>query len=168
MKKFLTISLVLCLLISLCTFGMVNVSAETQYSYGGQTSSTLTYVEQSQYCVLIPETIDMNIGTYTFEADNMNLIETEHVYIKLQEITDQPYLTFVHTNGTDQTTRRVTRYDTVYNSQVTNQVPVDCVGYFSDGDTQSEVSFGLDYLQTDTQPKAGTYTSNVVFDIYLA
>ena len=47
-------------------------------------------------------------------------------------------------------------------------MPVDCVGYFSDGDTQSEVSFGLDYLQTDTQPKAGTYTSNVVFDIYLA
>lgn len=60
------------------------------------------------------------------------------------------------------------RYDTVYNSQVTNQVPVDCVGYFSDGDTQSEVSLGLNYLQTNTQPKAGTYTSNVVFDIYLA
>lgn len=167
-KKIITITLVLCMVVSLGVFGMTNVSAETQYSCGGQTNSTLTYVEQSQYCVLIPETIDMNIGSYTFEADNMNLIETEHVYVKLQEIANEPYLMCTHTNGTDQTCRKVTRTDTVYNSKVTESVPTDCVGYFSDGDTQSEVTFGLEWLQSDTQPKAGVYSSNVVFEIYLA
>ena len=168
MKKFISVLMVLCMLVSLIAFGMVNVNAETQYSYGGQTHSTLTYVEQSQYCVLIPETIDMNIGSYTFEADNMNLIDTEHVYVKLNEIGIEPFLTFTHTNGTDQTCRKVTRYDTVSNTNVTDNIPADCVGYFSDGDTQSEVTFGLEWSQTDTQPKAGTYSSNVVFEIYLA
>ena len=35
-KKIITITLVLCMVVSLGVFGMTNVSAETQYSCGGK------------------------------------------------------------------------------------------------------------------------------------
>ena len=161
MKKIISVIMVICLI---ATIGMTATSAlDTATTTGG--TSTIQYTEMSRYCILIPETIDMN-GSYTFNSAEMNLDSDEYVAVTLTNTDADGCLTLTHANGTD-TAKKSIGYDYFYiGTDKRNELPQYCVGYFRDGDSSYRMSFYLNN-NADDGFKAGDYTGTAEFVIEL-
>lgn len=144
---------------------MISITAASADSYNGGTT-TITYREPDNYCVLIPETIDMTFDDYHFQALEMNLAEGDEVFITIGGLEDNDYFPLIHENGVD-TARKKIYYDyDVIPSNKRDLFPPYCVGYFTDGDTVSQMGFML-LNDMESHFKAGNYTGTAEFTVEL-
>lgn len=93
MKKILSIVCAVCLMI--CTSS--NAFA-TELSGDGSASTTITYTAPSQFCVYIPETIDMTNDSYTFTASVMDIADDERVDVRITNL-DGSTFNMTNANG---------------------------------------------------------------------
>ena len=159
MKKIISLIMVVCLM---ATIGMATASAD---SVNGGTT-TITYKEPDTYCVLIPETIDMTFYNYHFQATDMNLAEGDEVFVTFGGLVENDYFPLTHENGID-TAQKLLSYD--YDAIPMSKretFPQYCVGYFTDGDTVSQMGFMLVNDNT-SHFKAGNYTGTATFTVEL-
>lgn len=78
MKKILTLVLSLCLLVG----SSMNVFASQMTDPNAtEMSVPIEYTQQSTYTLYIPEVIDLTYGEYVFEANYIDILETEVVVI---------------------------------------------------------------------------------------
>ena len=162
MKKILSILLAICMMVMIGIMSMPTAYAEDLYTMFGDGTSTLTYTEQSRYCVIIPETIDMNIGNYYFQATEMNIVPDEDVVITINSSDNGGYLHLQHENGIDTAQKQLGYdYDNLKSDEIEN-LPINCVAYFKEGDTTSRLGF---YINSDMNDnfKAGNYTATAQF-----
>ncbi len=159
------------LLVILCTFFLIKpmtVSAADSQVFQGTGTSTITYWEQSTYCVLIPEYIDMNAGLYTFQAEHLNIAEVEKVYVTVTNLNENNRLLFTHESGEYTLTKNLEIYPSNESESVPSYMPPNCVGYFSGDDTTSKISFGLSFDSYEyTRIRAGMYSATVEFCVDL-
>lgn len=159
MKKIISVIMVICLMT------IISISAVSADSFNGGTT-TITYREPDSYCVLIPETIDMTFEDYHFQALEMNLAEGDEVFITIGGLGENDYFPLTHENGVD-TAKKKIYYD--YGSLSSNKIemlPLYCVGYFTDGDTVSQIGFMM-VNDSESHFKAGNYTGTAEFTVEL-
>lgn len=159
MKKIISVIMIICLM---ATIGMTAASAD---SYNGGTT-TITFREPDTYCVLIPETIDMTFENYHFQATDMNLAEGDEVFVTIGGLGEGDYFLLTHENGVD-TAKKQIRYDyDVIPINKRETFPLYCVGYFTDGDTVSQMGFMM-MNDNVSHFKAGNYTGTAEFTVEL-
>lgn len=164
MKKLISILIALCLL--LCMTPMT-VAADSQV-YEGTGSSTMTYREYSSYCILIPETIDAEVGYYTFQADYLNITDYEKVFVTVTNLDENNRLLFTHESGNYTLKKNLEVYSTDYGSGLPEGMPENCVGYFSGEDTTSQIMFGVGADNYECErARAGLYSATVEFSVNL-
>lgn len=164
-KRLLILLIVLCMLFLICP---MTVSAEDSQVFQGIGTSTVTYVEQSSYCILIPEYIDMNAGSYTFQAENINITDYEKIYVTVTNLDENDRLLFTHESGEYTLTKNFEIYPSECHDTLPEYMPNNCVGYFSGDNTTSFISFGLGYDSYDyTRIRAGMYSATVEFSVEL-
>ena len=163
MKKLLSIIFAMCLLLSMMTIG---VSAEQQVSEGNA-SSTITYREQSMYCILIPETIDMNENSYTFAAEFINITDDEKIFVTVANADENGRILFTHESG-NYTLKKDIITTPSHGNTTMPTLPTNCVGYFCGDDKTSKISFGLGYDCYEYERiRAGMYFATVEFSVNL-
>ena len=142
MRKIISILCAICFMVGITT----NVFA-TEISCDGTATTTITYTVPSQFCVYIPETIDLTGGSYTFTASLMDIAETEQVVVS---ITNEGH-----------GTATVAIYDNQQSGYVSNNAPV---AVFTKGCLTSTKSITLESIATSG---AGTYSGIAEFSIAL-
>lgn len=166
MKKRLFIFLII-----LCLFSIscpMTISAEDLQVFQGSGASTMTYSEQSSYCILIPEYIDMNAGSYTFQAENINITDYEKIYVTVTNLDENDRILFTHESGKYTLTKNFEIFPSAGHDTLPEYMPNNCVGYFSGDNTTSFISFGLGYGSYDyTRIRAGMYFATVEFRVEL-
>lgn len=162
---------IICLLMAIClmaTIGLTAAHAENGYYIMGDSSgsSTITYTEQSRYTVYIPETINMDMGYYTFEASEMNITDREDVVVTMTNLDVNSMLHFTHENGSATADKQIGYDYANVDDNVQNTLPEHCVAYFKNGETTSEASF---YLINDNNMnyQAGNYSGMAQFLVEL-
>lgn len=169
MKKLLSIFFSICMVFSLCAMTPVEASAYDSYVQDGAASSTITYRQQSEYSILIPETIDANAGQYVFQAGMLNISNNEQIYVTVANVNGDGRIEFQHENGINTLTKDII----IENSNPSYPVDLDalpnhCVGYFAGDDAASKIQFGLSDQSFDCDyPKAGNYSATVNFEVFL-
>ena len=163
MKKIICMIMVICLM---ATIGLTAAHAEGGNYTMSTGSSTLTYTEPSRYMIYIPETIDMDVGRYTFEAAEMNITSNEDVVVTMTNLDVNSMLTFTHEDGAS-TANKCVAYD--YNnidSNIQQSLPEHCVAYFEKDELNSEMCF---YLANDNYNTnvAGSYSGTAEFQVEL-
>ena len=79
MKKILCFALSAIMMLSM---SMTAFADDATISEGGSAQSTVTYSVDSQYMVIIPETIDATVGgDIAFKASLMNLLDGQQVNV---------------------------------------------------------------------------------------
>ena len=149
MKKIISIIMVVGLIAAI---GVPAVSAD---SFNGGTA-TITYKEPDTYCVLIPETIDMD----------MNLAEGDEVFVTIGGLIDEGYFPLTHENGVDTAKKKIYYDYSSVSSEKRELFPPYCVGYFTDGDTVSKTGFMM-INDNESHFKAGNYTGTAEFTVEL-
>ena len=167
MKKRLFIFLIVLCLLSISY--PITVSAGDLQVYQGTGTSTMTFVEQSSYCILIPEYIDMNAGLYTFKAENINISNNEKVYVTVTNLDENNRLLFTHESGDYTLTKSLEVFPSAAHDTLPEYLPSNCVGYFSGDDKTSFISFRLGSESFDySRIKAGMYSATVEFSVDLS
>ena len=170
MKKILSIIFSLCLVLNLFALIPIQAYADDSYVENGIGTSTITYRQRSEYSILIPETIDADVGSYLFQAGMLNISDNERIYVTVANTTPDGRIEFLHENGENTLTK-----DIVLEESNPSVYPVDfsalpehCVGLFAGNDPASKVMFGLSELSFGCDyAKAGNYTATVNFEVSL-
>lgn len=158
MKKLLSVLITTVLLLSLPS---VTAYADDKQVSEGTASATMTYRVQSNYCILIPETIDADFGQYTFQAEYLNIADGEKVFVTVTNTDDNGRILFTHENGVNTLKKNIISYGSV-------NLPNNCVGCFYGDDVTSKISFGVSDENFDYDyVKAGMYSAIVEFNVYL-
>jgi len=170
MKKVLSIILAVGMIISLCVMATPSAFADDTYVQNGMASSTIKYKQQSEYSILIPETIDTNVGKYTFQAGMLNIADNEKVYVTVDNADNENKIEFHHDNGVNTLSKQLLVEQTESSSVDLASLPAHCVGYFEGDEMASKIQFGLSEQSYDCSgiPKAGNYSATVNFNVYLA
>ena len=167
MKKSISIMLVFCLIITMTFISVFNVSADTTSS-GGEATATIRFTQQSEFCVYIPDTIDMDCYNYTFYAENINILSNQMVCVSITNLNENACLEFTsEVNGGVIQRPITTDMNTEVERGFIDSAPQNCVGMFLDGNTQSVMSFGLGQIYYNEPAKAGGYTATAQFEICL-
>ena len=167
MKKRLFIFLIVLCLLSISY--PITVSAGDLQVYQGTGTCTMTFVEQSSYCILIPEYIDMNAGLYTFKAENINIADNEKVYVTVTNLDGNNRLLFTHESGEYTLTKNFEVFPSANHDTLPEYLPNNCVGYFSGDDKTSFINFRLGSESFDySRIKAGMYSATVEFSVDLS
>lgn len=166
MKKFLS-----AILAAICIFtvGTINCCAYDSYVANGYGETTVTYHQQSDYSILIPETLDVNDGSYTFQAGMLNITDTEKIYVRVANVDGNGRILFTHADGEHTMTKPIaTQFSDPAGTVGINDLPDNCVGYFYGNDYTSKMSFNItDECYDCEYPKAGDYTATVTFEVML-
>ena len=164
MKKFICLIMAIIMVVA---FSVVGVNAADYYTMGGGGSSTVTYTQQSRYMVMIPETIDMDMGSYTFTAAEMNILPDEYVAISMTNLDVNGNLRLYHES--DQTIYMDVLVQPDYGSadlgSLTN-FPNRGVAYFEEGELTSEMNFSIQPDMNNSY-KAGEYSGTAEFLVEL-
>lgn len=99
MRKLVSLALVLAMV---CTMSVTAFAEDTSISDQSQEQSAtceVVYDLQTQYCVIIPERIYANDGTYYFNAQYMYLRDTEQLSIYISPLKDPGMVTVSRDNG---------------------------------------------------------------------
>lgn len=97
MKKFISLALAL---IMTCTLGTTAFAAEITNDTEQQSAqSEIVYNLDTSYCIMIPEQIDLTLGSYTFEAGYINLSETEQVAVRMSGVDEVSFLSLHNEKG---------------------------------------------------------------------
>lgn len=163
MKKIICMIMVICLM---ATIGLTAAHAEGGNYTMSTGSSTLTYTEPSRYMIYIPETIDMDVGRYTFEASEMNILSNEDVVVTMTNLDVNSMLTFTHEDGSATASKQIGYDYNQIDGNIQNGLPEHCVAYFEKDELNSEMCFYLenDYYNTNV---AGSYSSTAQFQVEL-
>lgn len=160
--KFTSTLLVVILCIMCCTFHIYATDAQV---FEGSSTSTLTYREQSTYCILIPAYIDMN-DSYTFSAENINITDDEMIVVTVSNVDDNNRILFTHESGEYTLTKDIEWV--AISDTVPTALPPNCVGVFVGDDRTSAIEFRLSQESYDcTRTKAGMYSAVVEFSVSL-
>lgn len=152
-------------IIIICLMAVISIPAVNAESVNGGTT-TITYREPDTYCVLIPETIDMTFDNYHFQALEMNLAEGDEVFVTIGGLDENNYFPLMHENGVDTAKKQVYYdYDAIPSTK-RELFPPYCVGYFTDGDTISQMGFMM-LNDSESHFKAGNYTGTAEFTVEL-
>lgn len=153
MKKILSIVCAACLMLGTSS----NVFA-TEISSDGTASTTITYTTPSQFCVYIPETLDLTTGSYSFTASMMDIAENEQVVISITNLNEENRLQLSSGNfGTGS----AVIWDNERDMALQNWEPV---AVFLPGSLETTKSISLNDVQTSG---AGTYSGIAQFSISL-
>lgn len=167
--KLLSIAVfILCFIAIIVSIFSYRVYADDSYVTGGHSTSTITFTQPSDYCIIIPETIDTSTGAYVFQAGQLNITENERVLITVTSVNQDGRITFTHENGVNTLTKGVIT-ENISQNALPDGLPENCVGYFTIDNLSSKLSFGLTEESYDYEGyiKAGNYTTLVEFNIYL-
>lgn len=166
MKKIVSIILTIVCIFSVCS---INCYAYDSYVTNGFGETRITYHQQSDYSILIPETIDANAGSYTFQAGMLNITDSEKIYVKLSNPDSSGRILFTHEDGEHTMTKPIsTEFSNPANTVGINDLPENCVGYFYGDDYTSKMSFNItDECYDCDYPRAGDYTATVTFEVML-
>ena len=150
MKKILSIICSMVLLIA-----PYNVYAQEIYGDGSGTSTVVGYVE-SQYCVLIPETINADATLYSFNALVMQLAEGDYVNVTISGLSKNNALPM--SGGSPEAVAVFTKED---GTGISDE---SIIATFYNGELTSQDQFRatLQYAETP-----GNYTGTVTFNITL-
>ena len=151
MKKILCCLLTVAILLSLSTTAF---AADSQIAEDGLSStSTINYVVDDSYIIIIPESINANYE-YTFTADMMRISDNHQVNVYCTELKDGGYITLTNDSGET--------VDFTFN----NMQGANCVAAFTKGQTTSSFSiFGG--VVNDFDKSAGSYTGTATFTVRL-
>lgn len=175
MRNRITLVRLLCIAIFIiCFIGIIvsmlnfRVYADDSYVTGGHSTSTITFTQPSDYCIIIPETIDASAGAYVFQAGQLNITENERVLVTVTSVNQDGRITFTHENGENTLTKEIVT-ENISQNALPGGLPENCVGYFTPDSISSKLSFGLTEESYDYEGyiKAGNYTALVEFNIYL-
>ena len=153
MKKVLSVLCAVCLILA-------PITVQAQEIYGdGEGTTTVTAHVDSQYCVLIPETIVADGTLYNFTASVMQLAEGDVVNVSIGGLDNLNHLPMLGGDGnayayfkSDNPNATVVGNDTVFTS-------------FTNGETTAP--YGIQaYIMDAEQP--GDYTGTVTFNISLS
>lgn len=150
MKKLLSILCAAVMLIS-----PYNVYAQEVYGDGSASTTIIAHVD-SQYCVMIPETIVADGTLYYFTASVMDLAPGEVVDIVLTGLQDDRIPMSGGNEGA---------FATIETDQMVDANNPYIVGRFHSGETTTTT--GIRAYLNDAY-KAGDYSGTVTFDIRLA
>lgn len=150
MKKIISIICAVCLVIA-----PLNVYA-TEIFGEDSAETTVTGHVDSQYCVLIPESIVADGTEYHFNASLMDLAEGEHVNITISGLNNDGKLSMTGGDG-----KGTVHFETMTGTGLMNSATI---ATFGNGETVSSDGFRA-YLQAE---KAGDYTGTVTFNISLS
>lgn len=169
MKKILSAIISLCMVFSFCFTTPIVASAYDSYIQDGSATSTITYRQQSEYSILIPETIDANAGQYMFQAGMLNISNNEQIYVTILNTNGDGRIEFQHENGKNTLTKDIVLENSNPSYPVDlESLPDHCVGYFTEDEMASKVQFGLSEQSFDCEyPKSGNYTAIVNFEVFL-
>ena len=152
MKKMLSIVCSMVLLIA-----PFNVNAQEVSGYGSA-DTTVTYHVDSEWCVMIPETLTADGTEYSFTASQMDLCDGDIVEVSVSGITDG-FITLTNTSGGTTTAQMFSRN---YDGAVLNNF---VIASFGNGQYQSEPPI---YILADQNTLPGDYTGTVTFNINLS
>ena len=152
MNRIVSILCAVCLMIGAPS----NVLA-TDLIEDGMASTTITYTVPSQFCVYIPETIDMTTDSYTFTASIMDIADNERVDVRITNL-DGSSFNMSNPNGATASASFI-RNDT--NEVLSNN---DQVAQFSNGSLESYYSISLTNVNAYN---AGTYSGIAEFSVSL-
>lgn len=147
MKRLLSIICAVCLMIT-------PVSA-TEITGFDSADTTVTGHVDSQYCVLIPESIVADGTEYYFQSSMMDLAEGDYVNINISGLNDANRLVMTGGDGNG-----TVHFELTDNNNVGNGTTV---ATFYDGETTSSTGLRA-YLHAE---KPGDYTGTVTFNISL-
>lgn len=152
-----------------CCFAPLIAFAEDAQVSEGQGTTTTTYTHPSDYCIIIPDTIDSANGAYVFQAASLNISYNEYVLITVSNADSNNRIIFTHEDGSHTLTKQIVT-ENVSGGYIPDGLPDNCVGYFTSDESASALSFAVSEENYDYQdnPKAGTYTATVEFNIYLS
>lgn len=153
MKKVLSIICAVVMLIA-----PYNVYAQEVSGYGSA-DATVTYHVDSEWCVLIPETLTADGTSYQFSASYMNLCDGDSVVVTVSGLNDDSTITL--TNSSGGTTTAQIYAPSMYDGAVPN---LGTVGYFGNGQLTSEQTFSIQAAE-GTSP--GDYSGTITFNIGL-
>ena len=134
---------------------MSNIVSANELNISGATAQTTVYCHiESQYCVMIPETVVVG-NNYTFSAATMDLCEGERVEVTVEGIADDG--TFSMQSGQKQMIAKVY-------SGAGEITPGQAVAFFENGQFET-----MDYMQIVpiSSDGAGDYYGTITFGINL-
>lgn len=148
-KKILCFALSAIMMLSM---SMTAFADDATISEGSSAPSTVTYSVDSQYMVIIPETIDATVGgDITFRASLMNLLDGQQVNVYCPTLANGQYLNLYNSKGESITmTFNGMRGDA-------------CVASFQNGATTSDFTVSP-YVSAD-MAKAGDYSGTLEFTV---
>lgn len=160
--RFTSMFLVAILCLMCCT---LNVYATDAQVFEGSSTATLTYREQSTYCILIPAYIDMS-DTYTFSAENINITDNEMIAVTVTNVDENNRIMFTHESGEYTLTKNIEQVR--LSDSAPAALPLNCVGAFVGDDKTSTIGFRLSQESFDyTRIRAGMYSAIVEFSVSL-
>lgn len=167
MKKNISLILSLICIFTVCT---INCYAYDAYVTNGYGETTVTYHQQSDYSIMIPETLDASAGSYTFQAGMLNITDSDKIYVRVSNLDSNGRILFTHDDGQHTLTKSIsTQFSNPADTVGINDLPENCVGYFYGDDYTSKMSFNIDEECYDCDyPRAGDYTATVTFEVTLA
>ena len=146
MKNRILISLIVLIALAL------PVSAETV----NENQTRVVYSAPSEYCILIPETVVVDGGSYKFGASVMDLRQGEHVEVSIAGIEDDGSIHMFDSLGKYALARLHSSAGDVRRGSV--------MATFYNGMTESNESF---YVTSELSEGAGDYEGNITFSISL-
>lgn len=152
MKKIISCLMAVVMLLSL---SVTAFAEDTNLTTQGATgTSTVEYVVDSSYIVVIPETISGN-GDLCLTAQSMKLLDNQQVNVYCDDLKDNQYVSLTNSaNGES------------VNFRFSEMKGTNCVAAFLNGDMVSNFSvFGE--IQDDGSINPGTYTGTVTFSVLL-
>lgn len=136
-------------------FSAMNVHA-TEIIGEGSASSTVTLHVDSQFTILIPETITADSTRYSLSASEMMLSDNEFVNVTVGGLTDDEV---VLTSASGNTVRA----DIMRDSDNTAIMNGDTIASFANGQTESDAFY---LVHGDAMP--GDYTGTITFNVSLS
>lgn len=160
-KLLLCITIIACVLC--CT---LTTYADDSQVFEGTATSTLTYREQSTYCVLIPSYIDMS-DTYVFSAENINITDNEMIVVSVSNTINDCGIQFTHESGNHSLTKNIEQVP--MSDSIPTELSPNCVGIFVGDNRTSAIGFRLSMESFGTEKAyAGMYSAIVEFSVSLA
>jgi len=141
----------------LVAFSAVNAFA-TEIAGDGSASSTVTVHIDSQYTVLIPETIMADSTHYSLSASTMMLCDNEFVNVTVSGFTNGTDIILTNASGNTLTAW-------MYRGDDTSIAEWDTVASFTNGQLQSDDVF---YFLHGGEATPGDYTGTVTFNVSLS
>jgi len=151
MKKFIALALSIVTIV----FASTTVQAEEVFN-NGTAESTITYKADSEFCVLIPETIDLKSKNCDFSVSYMDIMDNEYIDIRLVS----PDVTLTSESGK-------TLQGTINNENDGQIFANQSIVTFSNADDNAMTkTFAFNFSHTGVTG-AGNYTGTITFDISL-